>query len=196
MEKPVLGLRSFVAAEAGGLVGAQGQLAELVFLLREGLDLLGCRHAAANGEIRLSFVAAEVQDFKGAEILLGCLLLALYADQALACGVNGEFTKIGGNPFAPQLLGYRGSRSGTAEKVCDQIAFIAARLDDSFKKGFWLLGIVAGLINGLVVDFIDISPDILDHHPLVFVFIPLKARYAFLWPMNSTFGIQPIKLYF
>jgi hypothetical protein len=42
----------------------------------------------------LPLVAAKVQNFKGAEVLLTGLLLALNAYQALARRVNGKFAKI------------------------------------------------------------------------------------------------------
>ena len=72
------------------LVGAQDQLPELALLLRESLFLLLARQPAADVEIRLPLVAAEVQDLERAEGLIGGLQLALHADQALARRVNAE----------------------------------------------------------------------------------------------------------
>jgi hypothetical protein len=89
-KKPSCAVPALATAETGGLVGPQDQFAELAFLLRQRLRLLGSRQAPTDVEIGLPLVAAKVQHLEGAEILLGGLLLALHADQALARGVNAE----------------------------------------------------------------------------------------------------------
>ena len=60
MEEAVLGLGAFGAAEAGGLVGAEDQFAEVGFLLGESLGFLFLGEAAADIEVGLAFLAAEV----------------------------------------------------------------------------------------------------------------------------------------
>ena len=70
-KKPSCGLGARCAAEGGGLVGAQDEVAEVVFLLGEGCGFLLRGLAAADVEIGLSLVAAEVQNLEGAEVLLG-----------------------------------------------------------------------------------------------------------------------------
>ena len=104
------------------------------------LRLLVCRKPPADIQIRLPLVAAKVQHFKGAEVLLGGLLLTLHADQPLARRVDAELAQIGSDPFAAQLFGDGGSRAGAAEEIGDEIALIAASSDDAFKQSFWFLG--------------------------------------------------------
>ena len=87
----------------------------------------------------MAFIAAEVEDLEGAEGLAGGLLLALHADEPLAGGVDAELAEVGGDPFAPELFGHGGGRAAAAEKVRHQIAFVAARKNDSLGQFFWLL---------------------------------------------------------
>jgi hypothetical protein len=109
-------LRAVAAAKAGGLVGAQDQFAELAFFLRQRLRLLCARQAPTHVQIGLPLVAAKVQHLEGAEILLGSFLFALHPDQSFARGVDAEFSKVGGDPFPPQLFGNGGSRAGAAKE--------------------------------------------------------------------------------
>jgi hypothetical protein len=129
---------ALAAAKAGGLVGAQDQFAELASFLRQGLFLLRAGQAAADVEIGLPLVAAQVQHLEGAEILLGGLLFALHADQALARGVDAELAQVGGDPFAAELFGHGGGRAGAAEEVGDEVAGVAAGFDDAFEEGGFL----------------------------------------------------------
>ena len=121
------------------LVGAQDQLAELAFLLRQRLFLLLAGQPTADVEIGLALVAAEVQHLEGAERLVGRLQLALHADQALARGVDAELAEVGGDPLAAELLGDGGGRAGAARRNRRQVAFVAAGFDDAFEQGFGLL---------------------------------------------------------
>jgi hypothetical protein len=75
MEETVLRLGALGAAEASGFVGAQDEVAEVAFLLGEGLGFLLLGEAASDVEVGLAFVATEVQDFEAAEILLRNLLV-------------------------------------------------------------------------------------------------------------------------
>ena len=105
MEEAVLGLGARGAAEGDGLVGAQDEVAEIVFLLGEGCGFLLRGLTAADVEIGLSFVAAEVENFEGAKVLVGGLFLTLNADETFASGMDCKLAEIGGNPLAAQLFG-------------------------------------------------------------------------------------------
>src|SRR5690606_9883612 len=90
----VLAVEEAVVVERLGLVSAQDQLAELAFLARQSLLALAGVEASADIEIGLALVAAEVEHFEGAEILVCRLQLALHADQALASGVDAELAEV------------------------------------------------------------------------------------------------------
>ena len=128
-------------AKAGGLVGTQDQFTKLAFLLGEGsLLCCACRHPTADIQIRLPFVAAEVQHFEGAKILLCGLLLALHADQPLARGVNGEFAEVSGDPLAPKLFGH-GSRGAEPQKKSatrSPSLLLALIIRSRSASGFWV----------------------------------------------------------
>ncbi len=97
----------------------------------------------------LALVLAEVEDLEGAVVLAVFLELALYPDQPLAGGVDGELAEIGGDPLAAQFFGHGGGSAGAAEEIGDQIAFVGRGLDDTFKECFGFLGGVACVFNGL-----------------------------------------------
>ena len=80
----------------------------------------------------LTLVFAEVEDFKSAIIPASGFKLALYTNQALTGGMDGEFAKVGGNPFATQLFGNSGGGAGTAKEVGDKVAFVGGGFDDAF----------------------------------------------------------------
>jgi hypothetical protein len=72
-----------------GAIGTQDEIAELPLLLRQCLLLLLAGQPAADVEIDLALVAAEVQYLEGSEGFAGFLQLTLYLDQPLAGGVDG-----------------------------------------------------------------------------------------------------------
>ena len=100
MEEAVLGAGTLRTAIGRGLVGAEDEFAEVVFLLREGLGFLAFREAATDVEVGLAFVATEVQDFEGAKVLFFCFFFSLYADEPFTCRMDGEFSEISHKPFS------------------------------------------------------------------------------------------------
>jgi hypothetical protein len=55
--------------------------------------------------------------------------LAWHADQALAGGVDCEFSQIGGDPLAAEFFSDCGGGAGAAEEVSDEVAFVACSSD-------------------------------------------------------------------
>src|SRR5690606_38334909 len=106
------------------LVGAQDQLAELGFLLRQRLLALLRTEPATDVEVGLALVASEVEQFEGAKRLVGGLELALHADQALASSVNRELAQISADPFATKPFCYSGRGPRPNKKICHKIALI------------------------------------------------------------------------
>src|SRR5690606_7304823 len=125
------------------LVGAQDQFAELGLLLQQRLLALLDRQPSADVEVGLALVAAKVEQFEGAERFVCSLQLALYADQALAGGVDCKLTEIGGYPPATELLGDGGSCASPGKKICDKIALVAASQNHAFYQRLRLLRGVA-----------------------------------------------------
>jgi hypothetical protein len=117
-----------------GAVGFQDQIAKLAFLFRQRLGFLFGRQARADIEICLTFVGAEIQDFKGAERFAFGFQFALHLDEPFACGVDAELAEVCGDLFAPELFGHGGGRAAAAEKIRHQIAFVAAGFDNSFQN--------------------------------------------------------------
>ena len=83
---------------------------------------------------------AEVQHLEGAEGPFGRFQFTLHLDQALARGVDGELAEVGADPLAAEFLGDGGGGAAAAEEVGDEVALVAAGLDDSFKQCFGFLG--------------------------------------------------------
>ena len=129
----VLAVEEARVRERLGAIGAQDQLAELALLLRQRLFLLFAAEPAADVEVGLALVTAEVQYLEGSERLARRLQLALHLDQPLARGVDGELAEVGADPLAPELLRHRRRGAGAAEEVGDEIAFVAAGFDDAFE---------------------------------------------------------------
>lgn len=144
-----------------GFVSAENQLAELAFLLRERFFLLRSAQSSADVEVGLTFVAAEVQDFEGAEVFAAFLELALDADEALACGVDRELAEVRAYPLPTKFLGDRSRCAGATEEVCHQIPFVAARPEDPVNQRFGFLSRVLEPLKGHRVGKINIRPDIL-----------------------------------
>jgi hypothetical protein len=163
MEEAVLGLGASCAAEGGGLVGAQDEVAELVFLLRDGCGFLLCCLTATDVEIGLALVSAEVQNLEGAEVFMRRLSLTLHVNQPLTCRMNRKFAEIGSYPSSAELLGDGGCCSRSAKEVGDEITLVATRTDDAFHQGFRLLRRVAQCFRGLRINRGDIRPKILSN---------------------------------
>jgi hypothetical protein len=141
MKEPILRQRL-------GAIRSEYQLSELLLLARQGLFLFRAREPPANVQVGLAFVAAEVEDLEGAKRLAGGLELALHLNEALARGVDGELSEIGGDPFAAELFGDGGGRAGADEEIGDQVAGVAAGFDDAFEEGFgFLSGIAERLLS-------------------------------------------------
>lgn len=73
-------------------------------------------HAAADTQVGLPLVTAQVQHLEGAKILAGSPEAALNPDQALAGRVNREAPQIGREPLPAETLGDSSGCAGTAEK--------------------------------------------------------------------------------
>jgi hypothetical protein len=101
-------------------------------------------HFEFEGQHVQAFVAAKVQDFEGAEVLFGGFLFALYANQALAGGVDGEFAEVGGDPLAAKFFRRGGRGAGATEEVGDKVPFFTACPDYAFEEGLGLLGCIVG----------------------------------------------------
>jgi hypothetical protein len=114
-----------------GAVGFEDEVAKFLLFLRQGGFLFLPAESPGDIQICLTLVAAEVQDFKGAERLARRLQLALDGDEPLARGVDAEFAEVSGDPLAPELFGHSGGCAAAAEEVGYQIAFVAAGFDNS-----------------------------------------------------------------
>jgi len=109
-----------------------------------------------DARVRLTLVAAQVQHLEGAEIFVRRLQLTLHADQALARGVDPELAEVRGDPLAAQFLRYRRRSAGAAEEIGDQIAFVAAGLDNAFEQSFGFLGGVADVLWVCAKDMVNL----------------------------------------
>ena len=152
--------------------------AELLLLASERLLFLLAGQARGHIQIRLAFIAAEVEHIERAKRFARCLQLALHTDEPLARGVNTELAEIGGDPFAPQLLRHR--RAAAAEKVRHQIAFVAARFDDALEQGFGLLGGVAQAFISLRIYIRNVIPNCLKRYPVLRINKILEPRHTLI----------------
>jgi hypothetical protein len=168
------------------LVGAQDQLAELARLLFECRLLLRPGQPPADIEVGLPLVAAEVQHLEGAERLAVGLKLPLHADQPLAGRVNGELAEIGGDPLATELLGDGGGGARADEEVGDEVAFVAAGIDDSFQQRLGLLCRIAETFVCHWIDMEDVRPKVVHWNAGERIQILLVLWIlGTLWPSNK-----------
>jgi hypothetical protein len=134
------------ASHGFGLIGLEDEGKKIGFFLAELLLLLFFAQVGVDADVVGAFVAAEVEDFKGAVVFAFGLELALHADQALAGGVDGELAEIGGDPLAAQLFCNGGGGAGAAEEVGDEVAFLRRSFNKSLDK---LLGFLRRIIQKL-----------------------------------------------
>ena len=92
----------------------------------------------------LAFVTAEVVNVESTIRLAFVVQFALQFDEALAAGVDGEPAEVRHDPATPQPLRHRARRAAAAEKIGNEVAFVAAGLDDAFEKCF---GFLSRVIN-------------------------------------------------
>ena len=79
----------------------------------------------------LALVLAKVENFEGTVVFASRFTFTLDADQPLAGSMDGELAEIGGDPFAAELFGDGGCRTGAGKEVGDQIAFVATGFNDA-----------------------------------------------------------------
>ena len=170
-----------VAADRSGVVKLQDKLAVggfAFFLFRQPVF-------AVRGELSdlplLALVFAEILDNERFNIG--------DSEQAFARGVDGEASKIAGNPTAVELFGDGGGGAGTAEAVEDDVAFVGGNLDDAVQKGLGFLGRVIQELRRLIVDLVDVCPDVLKSDALIVTLKAFKPRHALLGPMYAAFCI-------
>src|ERR1039458_9636012 len=113
------------------------------FLSGQGLRFPLSRQSSTHVQVGLPLVAAKVQHLEGVEVFLGCLLLALHADQSLTRGVNTELAQVGCNPFASQLLSDGCRRARATKEVGDQVAFIGRSQKNPFEQSLRFLRRIA-----------------------------------------------------
>ena len=64
--------------------------------------------------------------------------------------MDGVTPEVAGNPATAELLRHARRGAGAAEEVGDQVALVAAGLDDAFEEGFRLLGIISQEFRRLI----------------------------------------------
>ena len=72
----------------------------------------------------LTLIPAKIEHLKGSIGLAFLFELTLNAKQPFSGGMNGEFPKICGYPFAAKFFGYCWQGAGTAKKVGYEVAFV------------------------------------------------------------------------
>ena len=66
--------------------------------------------------------------------------------------MDAKLTEVCSDPLSTELFGHSGSRSAADEKISDDVAFVAAGLNDSLQQRFGLLGLVALCFTSLRID--------------------------------------------
>jgi len=100
------------------LVGPEYQVAELVFLSGERLFLLCPRQATADVQVRLTFVAAKIENFECTERLF-CGFSSRWTPMRRCAWCGCQIAEIGGDPLAAQSLGYSGGSARSNEEIRD-----------------------------------------------------------------------------
>ena len=99
--------------------------------------------------------------------------------QAILLQGDRQVRDVDADPAAAELLRRGDGRAAATERIEHHVAGVAAGLDDAFQQGDGLLRGVAEAFGGLGIDRRNVSPNVLQRHPLHFV------KVAFVpWPVH------------
>jgi hypothetical protein len=94
--------------------------------------------------------------------------------------------------FAPQLVGSDDGSAAAGKGIENDVARIAAGVDDALEQGKRFLGGVAKAFGGKHIERIDVRPYFLNRDSLSLVKIHLDVRPCarFIWPVNEPLCIK------
>ena len=117
------------------------------------------------------------QVFRVADYFVGAQVVAKPRLQTVAHQADGEVGDVNPDPAAVEAFGHYGRCAAAAERVQDEVAFVAAGADDAVQQRFRLLSRITETFRRTRAQRRDVRPDVLYRHARHFVQVAFVARH-------------------